>query len=128
MILAGRIRENCPVVRGRVKDGILILGKTGPEEMLIDTGFTGAIALPRRLLRRLRLDFIAVDSFTLATGQMVDLPAYTGMVRIGRREVRTWFIPGDFLVGMDFLRSISSRVVIDFETDSVTLQYSPSRK
>ena len=96
--------------------------KDGSEELLIDTGFTGAIALPRRLLRRLRLEFVAIDSFTLATGEMVDLPAYTGMARIGRRRVRTWFIPGDRLIGMDFLRSVYSRLVLDFETDSVTLQ------
>lgn len=122
MSLTGRIHENCPIVRARLKDGVLILGKTGPEELLIDTGFTGAIAVPRRLLRRLRLEFVAIDSFTLATGQTVDLPAYTGMVRIGGRQVRTWFIPGDFLIGMDFLRSVYSRVVLDFQTDSVTLQ------
>ncbi len=122
MTLAGRIEENCPVLRARVKDGVLILAKTGPEKLLIDTGFTGAIALPRRLLKRLRLEFVAFDSFTLATGQIVDLPAYTGMVTIGRWEVRTWFIPGDLLIGMDFLRSVYSKVVLDFEMDSVTLQ------
>jgi len=81
--LAGRILENCPVVRARVQDEVLILGRTGPEELLVDTGFTGAIALPRRLLRRLRLEFIAIDSFTLATGEAVDLPAYAGVVGVG---------------------------------------------
>ncbi len=94
----------------------------GSVELLTDTGFTGAIALPPRLLKRLRLEFVAVDSFTLATGEIVDLPAYAGTVRIGRRRFRTWFIPGDFLIGMDFLRSVYSKVVLDFDTDSVTLQ------
>ena len=123
MNLTGRIHENCPVVRARVKEGVLIVRRAGPEELLVDTGFTGAIALPARLLSRLRLTFIAVDTFTLATGEAVDLPAYAGVVRIGRRRVRTWFIPGDLLIGTDFLRSVCSQLSLDFEADSVTLQF-----
>lgn len=83
MILAGRIHDNCPIVRARIAYGILILGRTGPEELVVDTGFTGAIALPRPLLKRLALRFVATDSFTLAPGEAVDLPAYMGMVQSG---------------------------------------------
>lgn len=122
MSLTGRIHENCPVIRARVKDGFLILGMTGPEALLIDTGFTGGIALPPRLLRRLHLGFVAVDTFTLATGEAVDLPAYTGIVTIGRRRVRTWFIPGNLMSGMDLLRSMCSQLLLDFETGLVTFQ------
>ncbi len=31
---------------------------------MVDTGFTGAIALPGRLLKRLNLHFVAIDTFT----------------------------------------------------------------
>lgn len=63
MTLAGRIHDDCPIVRARITHGILILGRTGLEQLVVDTGFAGAIALPCRLLRRLALEFVATDTF-----------------------------------------------------------------
>jgi len=119
--LTGRIQANCPIARGRITGGIFHIGRTGPLELVIDTGFSGAIALPHPLLKRLALQFIATDSFTLATGEVIDLPAYAGMVQIGPRRIRTWFIPGDHLIGIDSLRSAFSRMTLDFDRDLVTL-------
>lgn len=89
MTLTGPIQANCPIARGRITRGIIHIGRTGPLELVLDTGFSGAIALPHPLLKRLALQFIATDSFTLATGEVIDLPAYAGLVQIGPRRIRT---------------------------------------
>ena len=122
MILRGAIREHSPVIRARARAGVLHLGASGPLSFVIDTGFTGAFAVPEMVARSLDLEFVGFDTFTLATGQEVELPVYLGSVRFGRRSAKTWFILGEGLIGMEFLEEACSDFLLDFEKQKVTLR------
>lgn len=121
MKLRGKLRDDGPVVFGAVRDGELRLALRAPLGLIVDTGFTGALAVPEQIARRWRLDFVGVEPFALATGEIVDLPVYLGTARLGRRKIDTWFIIGDALVGMEFLQQTCSQVVLDFHRRSVEL-------
>lgn len=62
-----------------------------------------------------------MDTFTLATGQEVELPVYLGVVRMGRRPVDNWFVLGEALVGMEFLEETCSAVQMDLDRKAITL-------
>lgn len=90
MTIRGLIRDQAPVIAGRVdSSGKLCLGRRGPQRFILDTGFTGAMAVPEEMLSSLDVEHIGYDTFTLATGQEVELPVFLGEVRIGRRRVHT---------------------------------------
>ena len=59
--------------------------------------------------------------FRLATGDEVELPVYWGKVGVGGDEVETWFIPGDSLLGMEFLSLVGSSLSLDLEGGLVEL-------
>jgi len=61
---------------------------------------------------------------TLATGREVELPVFLGEFRIGRRRVRTWFIAGEHLIGMEFLGVAFSLFQIDFRRGTWALEQS----
>ena len=89
--------------------------------MLSTTGFAGSLAIPGRLARHLRLEFLALAPFVLATGRRVELPTYAGSVRIGSRIVETWFTVGDALVGMEFLQQVCSGVQLNLDAHTIEL-------
>lgn len=119
-ILKGRIINFEPVIGAAIYEGRLALGE---EDFIltVDTGFSGAIALPQSILEKMDLEFTGYDVFSLATGQIVELPVFTGQVLIGGRVFETWFIPGEYLVGMEFLSTIAKQLSLDFERASVEI-------
>ena len=121
MTLRGRIVDAAPVIYGRARNGKLYLGSRGDIALVIDTAFTGSLALPPGVARRLKRTFIAVDTYTLATGIEIELPMDLGSVEIGPQRVDTWFIVGDALIGMEFLAQTCAHMHVDFETQSVEL-------
>jgi len=122
MNLRGIIREHSPIIQGRARAGVFHLGGRGPVPLVIDTGFTGAFAVPEAIARSLDLEFAGFDTFTLATGQEVELPVFVGTVVLRGRRVKTWFILGEGLVGMEFLEEACSDLRVDFESQVVTLR------
>ncbi len=121
MILRGRIAANTPTVFGRVRNGRLLLGARGDVPFVIDTGFTGSVAVPDPLARRLIRQFVAVDTYLLAAGQEIELPMYVGSVQIAARRIRTCFIVGDALIGMEFLQQVCSDVRLNLDSNLVEL-------
>ena len=87
----------------------------------MDTGFNGGIALPEEILDRMKIEFFGYDTFTLASGDIIELPMYLGNVIIKKDEIETWFIPGDLLLGMEFLSSTGTVLSLDFEDETVKL-------
>jgi predicted aspartyl protease len=120
--VAGVVRNGAPLISGRVQGGVLHLGVGGSEELIVDTGFNGALAVPHALARQIALEYAGVGNFTLATGKSAELPIYTGTVRIGRKRCETWFILGDGLVGMEFLAETSSQLLLDLENGALEIQ------
>lgn len=121
MTLRGVISQHSPMIAGHVRAGELHLGTRGALPLVVDTGFTGAFAVPEEVARSLDLEFVGFDTFTLATGQEVELPVYLGLVWIGRRRVNTWFIMGEGLVGMEFLEQTCSSVQMNPDQEALTL-------
>jgi len=100
----------------------LVISKKGDLSLTVDTGFSGGIALPLGTLENMSVELAFYDTFRLATGETVELPVFIGKVAIGKHEVETWFIPGDSLLGMEFLSSIGSVLSINFEKKEVNLR------
>ncbi len=120
MTLRGRIIDAAPVIYGHVRQGRLYLGPRGDAAFVIDTGFTGSVAVPSTLARRINSTFVAIDTYTLATGLRIELPMYIGSMQIGAHRLEG-FVIGDALVGMEFLEQVCSHVHVDFEARSVEL-------
>jgi predicted aspartyl protease len=114
-LLRGEIVNFVPYFKADIRKNGLTLRNDGSISLTVDTGFSGGIALRENVLNKMKLEFIGFDTFTIATGEVVELPMYIGKVFIKNREVETWFIPGDSLIGMEFL-SIAGKVLnVNFE-------------
>lgn len=114
MIVRGEIRNHTPTVRARLWRGrILQVGQPGSIAFVVDTGFTGGISVTEGILRRLNLDFIGFDTFTLATGDEVELPMFLGEASVRGRRIETWFVLGENLLGMEFLASAFDHLQVD---------------
>jgi predicted aspartyl protease len=120
--LSGVIRDGEPLVPARARGGALQIGVGSGDHLVIDTGFAGAVAVPEDVARELRLDYLGVGTFILAMGRPVELPVYAGIIRVGRRRKRTWFILGEGLLGMEFLDEISVELRLSFERQEVEIR------
>ena len=121
-LIRGKIVDFVPFFNGYLSgEGVLAIGEKGEFPLTVDTGFSGGIALPEEILEKMGIEFIGYEAFSLATGDIVELPMYLGKVIIGKDEIKTWFIPGDLLLGMEFLSSRWSVLSLNFEDGTVTL-------
>ena len=121
-IISGEIRDLVPVFTAHVNsDGMLIFDRTDSLSLTVDTGFSGGIALPLKIIEQMNLEVADFDTFRLATGEVIELPVFLGKVIIDNQEVETWFIPGDGLIGMEFLAAVGSVLSLDFKNKSVKL-------
>lgn len=89
--------------------------------MTVDTGFSGTIALPEEVLGVMGVEWVDFGNFRLATGEEVELPVFWGKVVVKQREIETGFIPGDFLLGVEFLSLVGSLLTLDFDGEEVVL-------
>ena len=121
-LIRGEIEDFVPFFNGFVdEDGILILQEDGDFSLTVDTGFSGGIALPEQILEEMDVKLIDFGVFRLATGHEVELPVFWGTVVIRNYEIETWFIPGDSLLGVEFLSLAGSLLTLDFEKKEVKL-------
>ncbi len=122
-VLKGYLDGSTPQVRAQVDENrVLVLGKEGNLELTLDTGFSADISVPAEVLDRLNVEHVGFENYVLATGAISHMPVYRGKVRIGRNEIEARFIPADFLVGTELMAKAASRLVVDFERETVTLQ------
>jgi len=112
--LTGSIVDAEPRLPSRVAGKRLILDGRGREYVILDSGFTGSIAISEEWANRLELRYAGIQPFELANGQIVELPTYLGFVRIGRVETLFEFIiTGETLLGMEFFERLGARIVMD---------------
>jgi hypothetical protein len=113
--------ENSPLLRAGISpDGRLSLNK-GRLDICIDTGFSGDFALPASILKRLRLTYAGTMDYQFADGRTATLDQWAGTVVIGGKERDALFMEGDWLLGMDFIRSSCTHLGIDLLSGVVTL-------
>ena len=121
ILIQGKIIDFAPLFKAYVRKEGPILSEEGDLLLTVDTGFSGAVALPQKMLREVKVEPIGYGRFTLATGEVIQLPIFWGKAIIKNREIETWFIPGDFLIGIEFLSSAGKLLTLDFEEATVNL-------
>jgi predicted aspartyl protease len=127
--LHGVVVNHTPYVLGNVlKRGVLRLETTpAPPRakrifIAVDTGFTGCFSLPEETLAHLKLDFLGYEGYVLANRQKVDVPPFSGRVVAGTAAYETRFIPGQGLMGVEFMSTLFGRLEVDFRAGSLTLK------
>ena len=120
--LAGHIVDAEPRLPSRIVGKRLNLDGRGRNYMILDSGFTGSVAIPEEWADRLDLHYAGIQTFALANGQIVEFPTYLGIVRLGRTEgLFEIIITGEALLGMEFFERLKARIVIDCETGRVSI-------
>lgn len=89
-ILQGDIEALEPVFHGGIdSDGNLEIGeKLKDIHFTVDTGFSYGIALPKDLLKSMEVNWCGYETFILGTGDIVELPVYTGKVIINTHKIK----------------------------------------
>jgi predicted aspartyl protease len=120
--MMGRIVDAEPRLPSRIAGKRLILDGRGREQVILDTGFTGSVAISEEWANRLELRYAGIQPFELATGQIVEFPTYLGFVRLGRVETLFEFIvTGETLLGMEFFERLKARIVMDCKGGKVRI-------
>ena len=120
-IIKGGITDFIPFFNAFVEGENLIFSEEGDQTLTIDSGFNGGIAIPGEVLEEMELELVDYDTFRLATGEIVELPVFLGKVIIKDFEVEACFIPGDWLLGMEFLSAVGQELVLNFVEGTVKL-------
>lgn len=118
------------MIRGRVSrtlDPLITLevydayGVLEPLEVILDTGFTGHLTLPRDAIRRLGLTYGGRRTVILANGELRGVDAYTAVVSWGgeHRHVVVLESISESLAGMSLLQGY--RVTLDVRADGDVL-------
>jgi len=118
-VFSGKIEEFEPFVKASIKNNMLEISERGDFAMTVDTGFSGGIALPDKLIKQIGLKPVVYDRFRLATGEVVNLPVFRGQVVVKNKAIKAWFIPGDSLIGMEFLYSAGSTLTFSLKKNAV---------
>jgi predicted aspartyl protease len=121
--ITGEIVDAEPRLPVQIVKKRLALGRGKRNYMVIDSGFTGSVAIPEEWGERLDLSYAGIQSFALANGQAVEFPTYLGVVRVGQKEALFEFIvTGEALLGMEFFERLGARLVIDCKTRKVLIE------
>ena len=122
MLVKGNIIDFVPFFKSFLDESNkLVISENGDLFLTVDTGFSGGIALPLDVLTKLEVELAFYDTFKIATGEVIELPVFSGKAIIRTIDIETWFIPGDYLLGMEFLASAGSLLSFDFEKEEVKL-------
>ena len=99
-------------------------------EFLVDTGFTGAIALPRKYLKDIKHRYSGAETFETASSD-IDISIYECTVDVRSKDSGVFDIEAsiqiidnekDPLIGMEFASLLyAEQLVFDFENDEVRL-------
>jgi len=122
IVICGKIDDFVPYFNACLdQDGNIVLAENGNFSMTVDTGFNGGIALPFESINKMGLEYQYFDTLELATGEVVDLPVFLSKVIIKDCVIETSFIPGNNLIGMEFLSAAGSVLSLNFKKAEVKL-------
>ena len=120
-LIQGKIINFVPTFKAYIREDLLAFDSDGDIFLTVDTGFDGEIMLPQIILDDMNLEFMGYDTFTIATGETIEVPVFYGKVIVKKQEFEAWFIPGDQLVGMEFFCKVGKALELNFEESTVNL-------
>ena len=84
-------------------------------EAIVDTGFSGALALPFRIIERLQFDSKGMRDAVVAAGRRIQFEQFSGIVRWQGQErvVDILGTEGVSLIGMSLLRGSELRMMVE---------------
>ena len=105
-MIAGFVSENDePVVEVN-----LDLGKEKrPVNAVIDTGFNGYICVPKKLIDKSDWDFLGIEEYKLASGELMRERVFLGRVEMGMEKLIAFILStnsSDTLIGTKLLKNI----------------------
>ncbi len=109
-----------PILKVNCKNGILILG-AGKEEIKIDSGFDGCIVAPKEILNKLDLIFVGQRDVYDFQNKKTTKDVFIGKIIVRNQIVDTYFMVGDFLLGMELADDIFKTFKLEFEKQKFTL-------
>jgi predicted aspartyl protease len=119
--LVGRIVDAEPRFPSRIVGRRLLLDDRGRDQLILDSGFTGSVAIPEEWANRLELRYAGIQTFELANGQIVEFPTYLGAVQLGQAAgLFEIVVTAEALLGMEFFERLKARIVIDWRTKKVS--------
>ena len=120
--LIGHIVDAEPRFLSRITGKRINLDGRGRDYVILDSGFTGSVAIPEEWADHLDLRYAGIQTFALANGQIVEFPTYLGEIRVGQAVgLFEIVITGEPLLGMEFLDRLKARVVMDCRTKTVLI-------
>ena len=118
----GAIIKGSPLIRARItRNGELELGRGRSISVCVDTGFTGDIALPRRILKQLKRSYAGPMDYQLADGSLATMDLWDGNVVVAGRVYPAVFIEGEFLLGMELIEVIGQKLLFNLDSHKVLL-------
>ncbi len=104
-MIAGFVSENDePVVEVN-----LDLGKEKrPVNAVIDTGFNGYICVPKKLIDKSDWEFLGIEEYELASGELMRERVFLGRVEMGMEKLITFILStnsSDTLIGTKLLKN-----------------------
>ncbi len=104
-MIIGFVNENDePVVKVK-----LDLGKEErPVNAVIDTGFNGYISVPKKLIEESDWDFLGVEEYELASGELMRERVFLGRIEIGTEKLVVFILSSNSshtLIGTKLLKN-----------------------
>ncbi len=96
--------------RGSIIVDVTLIGKCGEKKkkVLLDTGFSGSLAIPISLGCELGLESLGNGRVILASGETTAVPIFAGKIRIGTDEKDCAYLilagADEVLLGMDIIK------------------------
>jgi predicted aspartyl protease len=121
--IVGQIVDAEPRIPARLARRRLILDRRGQKYLILDSGFTGSVAISEEWANRLELRYAGIQPFELANGQIVEFPTYLGFVSLGQREgLFEFVVTGEALLGLEFFERLTARIFMDCENGKVVIE------
>ena len=90
---------------------------------VIDTGFNGYISVPKKLIDRSDWDFLGIEEYELASGELMRERVFLGRIEIGTEKLAVFVLSNnssDTLVGTKLLRN--RLLIINFADKTLKIE------
>ena len=90
---------------------------------VIDTGFNGYISVPRKLIDESNWDFLGIEEYELASGELMREKVFLGRIEIGMEKLAVFILSSnssDTLIGTKLLRN--RLLIINFADKTLKIE------